>query len=246
MKLLLLGTTGYHPTESRHTACFLLPEQGVMLDAGTATFRAGRYLASPELDIFLTHAHLDHVIGLTYLFNVGRMHALERTRVHGLPDKLDAVREHLLAEAIFPAKPPCEFVPLADEVTVAGGGRVTHFPLLHQGGSVGYRLDWPGHSMAYVTDTTADPEAEYVERIRGVDLLLHECYFPDDRAEWAQLTGHSHTTPVAQVARKAGVGRLILIHVDPFATEPDPIGLDIARAIFPNTELGVDLMEVEF
>ena len=70
MKLILLGTTGYHPNDRRQTPCLLLPECGVMLDAGTAMYRAGEYLATPELDIFLTHAHLDHVIGLTYLFSV--------------------------------------------------------------------------------------------------------------------------------------------------------------------------------
>jgi len=246
MRLLLLGTAGYHPNETRHTACLLIPEQGVMLDAGTATFRAGRYLRTPELDIFLSHAHVDHVVGLTYLLNVARMHALERVRVYGEEDKLCAIREHLLARAVFPAQPPCTWVPLGQEVPLAAGGRLTWFPLAHQGGSVGYRLDWPGHAMAYVTDTTADPAAEYVERIRGVDLLVHECYFPDARAEWARQTGHSHTTAVAQVARTAGVGRLMLVHLDPLSPEADPIGLDVARAIFPHTELGTDLMAVEF
>ena len=76
MRLILLGTTGYHPNDRRHTPCLLLPECGVMLDAGTATYRAGEYLTGPELDIFLTHAHLDHVVGLTYLFSVMRVHPL--------------------------------------------------------------------------------------------------------------------------------------------------------------------------
>jgi len=246
MKLILLGTTGYHPNERRHTPCLLIPECGVMLDAGTATFRAGRYLKTPQLDVFLTHAHLDHVVGLTYLFSVLREHPLEAVRVHGEAEKLQAVREHLFAEALFPVLPPCQFVPLAAHVPLPGGGRLTHFPLAHHGGSVGYRLDWPGHSLAYVTDTTAAPDAGYLEKIRGVRLLVHECYFPDAMAEWAQKTGHSHTTPVAELARAAGVGRLVLVHLDPCAAEPDPIGLDVARAIFPNTDLGEDLMELEF
>jgi len=100
--------------------------------------------------------------------------------------------------------------------------------------------------MAYVTDTTAAVDAAYVERIRGVDLLIHECYFPDGEEEWAQTTGHSCTTPVAEVARTAGVGRLVLVHVNPLSTDDDPIGLDIARAIFPKTELGEDRMELVF
>jgi len=246
MKLILLGTAGYHPNEQRETACLLLPQCGVILDAGTGMYRAGRYLETSRLDVFLTHAHLDHVVGLTYLFNVVRAHPLDQIDVHGEEEKLRAVEEHLLAEAIFPARPPCRFVPLTQEVLLPAGGRLSYFPVPHQGGSIGYRLDWPGHSLAYVTDTTADPDADYVEAIRGVDLLVHECYFPDWRADWARQTGHSHTTPVAAVARKAEAGRLVLVHVDPAAPEADPIGLDVARAIFPNTILGEDLVEIDF
>ncbi|MBN2474513.1 MAG: MBL fold metallo-hydrolase [Pirellulales bacterium] len=246
MKVVLLGTTGYHPNDRRHTPCMLIPECGVMLDAGTAMYRAGRFLQTSELDIFLTHAHLDHVIGLTYLFSVMRAHSLQRITVHGDAAKLAAIDRHMFAEELFPKRPPYESRPLADEVSLPLHGRLTHFPLRHQGGSIGYRLDWPGRSMAYVTDTIAADDAEYLEKIRDVDLLIHECYFPDASADWAQTTGHSCTSPVARVARKARVGRLVLVHLNPLSTEDDPIGLDAARAIFPATELGDDLMELEF
>ncbi len=246
MKLVLLGTSGYHPNDRRQTACVLIPECGVMLDAGTAVYRAGAYLETSELDIFLTHAHLDHVVGLSYLFNVMREHPLGRITVHAEGATLAAVDRHLFAQPMFPKKPPYESRPLSAEVRLPGDGRLTYFPLLHQGGSLGYRLDWPGHSMAYVTDTTADVDADYVQKIRGVDLLLHECYLPDSKAAWAKKTGHSCTTPVGQVARKAAVGRLVLVHVNPLSTEDDPIGLDTLQAVFPNAQIGRDLMEVEF
>ena len=248
MKLVLLGTTGYHPNEQRHTPCMLLPDCGVMFDAGTAVFRAPRYLATPTLDIFLTHAHLDHIIGLTYLFSVVRQHPLDRVRVFGEEEKLAAIEEHLFSQFIFPVRPPLEFVPLQsnEPVELADGGRVVHFSLEHVDGTLGYRVDWPDRSMAYVTDTTAALDADYVAQIRGVDLLIHECYFPDGHEQWAIKTGHSCTTPVAQVAKAAQVGRLVIVHVDPVVTDPDPIGLDVARAIFPNTELGTDLQEIEF
>jgi ribonuclease BN (tRNA processing enzyme) len=247
MKILLLGTAGYHPSERRHTPCLLIPECSVMLDAGTGLFRAVPYLQPPRLDIFLTHAHLDHIVGLTYLLSVLYLRPLERVCVHGTPATLKAIREHLFAPAIFPVAPPFEFCPLVtDKTDLRGSGVLTYFPLKHPGGSIGYRLEWPGHSLAYVTDTTAEPDAPYLDRIRGVDLLLHECYLPDQHAEFARKTGHSHTTPVAEVARRAGVGRLVLVHLNPMSTEDDPIGLDAARAIFPRTTLGEDGMEVEF
>ncbi|MEX0711515.1 MAG: MBL fold metallo-hydrolase [Pirellulales bacterium] len=246
MRLVLLGTTGYHPNEIRHTACLMIPEMGIVLDAGTGMFRVRDRLVTSELNIFLSHAHLDHVFGLSFLFDVLYERPEVRAIVHAEPDKLQAIQEHMLDELLFPVKLPCQYRPLERSVALPGGGALTHFQLAHPGGAVGFRLDWPGHSLAYVTDTTADPEADYVEQLRGVDLLVHECYFPDELRQVALLTGHSHTTPVAQVARAAGAGRLLLVHLNPLVNEIDPVGLDVARAIFPNTTIGVDGLEIDF
>ncbi|MGH7140272.1 MAG: MBL fold metallo-hydrolase, partial [Pirellulales bacterium] len=82
MQLAVLGTAGYHPNEARHTACFMLPEVGVVLDAGSGFFRVGPRLLTDELDIFLTHTHLDHVFGLTFLFDVLYGRQMKRVDVH--------------------------------------------------------------------------------------------------------------------------------------------------------------------
>lgn len=246
MKLVLLGTTGYHPSENRQTACVMLPELGVVLDAGTAMFRMRDYLTTNELDIFLTHAHLDHVIGLTYLFDVFVGRPMARVWVHAAAEKLAAIETHLLAEELFPVKLPCEFRALDGVTALPAGGTLRTFPLEHPGGSLGFRLDWPGHSLAYVTDTTARRGAAYIEAIRGVDLLLHECNFTDEESTFAEKTGHSCTTPVAEVAREADVGRLVLVHLNPLSPADDPVNLPLLRSIFPRAELGLDRMEIEF
>ncbi|HVX13446.1 MAG TPA: MBL fold metallo-hydrolase [Pirellulales bacterium] len=246
MQLAVLGTAGYHPCEKRQTACFMLPEVGVVLDAGSGFFRVGPRLVTDELDIFLTHTHLDHVFGLTFLFDVLYGRELRRVDVHAEPAKVAAIQNHLLNELLFPVPLPCQYRPLNGPVALANGGTLTSFPLVHPGDTVGFRLDWPGHSMAYVTDTVADPAANYVEQIRGVDLLVHECNFTDECRDQALLTGHSHTTPVAQVAKRAQVGELLLVHLNPIASGDDPVGLDVARAIFPKTTIAHDNMVVEF
>lgn len=244
MRVVFLGTGGYHPNERRHTACVMLPEIGVIFDAGTSFFRVPQHLETAEVQIFLSHAHLDHVVGLTYfLVPLIRGH-VQRARLYGTQATLNAVTEHLLAAPVFPVCPKYELIPLPSEVPVGQGGVLTHRPLEHPGGATGYRVDWPDRSMAYITDTTADDS--YREFIQGVDILIHECYFPDEMAEWSDKTGHSNTTPVAELAREAGVKRLMLVHVDPQRPEDDPINIARARAIFPRSEVAEDLQKVEF
>ena len=41
MNVVLLGSGGYFPTSQRQTSCVLLPEIGVVLDAGTGMSRLG-------------------------------------------------------------------------------------------------------------------------------------------------------------------------------------------------------------
>jgi ribonuclease BN (tRNA processing enzyme) len=246
MKLHLLGTGGYFPTTRRHTACIMIPEVGVVLDAGSGMCRLGKHLQTDGLDIFLTHAHLDHIAGLTYLINVVPTKVLEQSVVHGAAIKLAAVREHLFAEAIFPVAPPFRFEPLKGSCSLSGGGTLTCFPLSHPGESLGFRLDWPGHSMAYVTDTTAAVDAAYVDNIRDVELLLHEAYFADDANDLPAITGHSSLPHVAEVAAAANARRLVLVHIDPQIDDDSQYDLAAARRTFPNIEIGADCMELEF
>jgi len=244
MRVEFLGTGGYHPNERRHTTCIMLPDVGVVFDAGTAFFRVPSRIRTPEIHIFLTHAHLDHVVGLTYILTAFATTSLKKAHIHGVEPTLAAVREHLFARALFPVAPAYEFHPLVDRIEIPNGGVLSHIPLSHPGGSIGYRIDWPGKSLAMITDTTAD--GSYVDFVRGVGLLIHECYLSDSSGEWAKKTGHSHTTPVAELARDCGAGQLLLIHIDPRFAEADPIDLKKARGIFPRTELAEDLMVVDF
>lgn len=246
MKLVFLGTSGYHNTDRRETTCLMLPELGVVFDAGSGFARVRQWLATSELDVFLTHAHLDHSLGLTFLFTVLYGKEVTRTTVHGEASKLASLREHLFHPDLFPVMPPLSWEPLGKPpLTLAQGARLAWWPMEHPGGSLGYRVDWPGGSLAFVTDTMADPAAAYVAHLHGVDLLVHECTFADQHTTLAKQSGHSCISAVAQVAKAAGVGRLILTHIEPTVEREGLLDVGIARSIFPRTELAEDGMVVE-
>lgn len=232
MKIHCLGTTGFHPSPTRHTACYYLPELALVLDAGTGIFRLIDHLRKEPKDsltVLLSHAHLDHVVGLTFLIDALAVTSLKSIRLMGEPAKLDAVRDHLYHELLFPVEPMMDFVPLvgprgntilkADSSPDTGsvGCAVEWFPLEHPGGCVGYILRALGKKIAYVTDTVARADAEYVKYIRDADLLLHECYFGDDQQELAEKTGHSWLSAVCKVVDATQPKQTLLIHMNPLA-----------------------------
>ncbi len=226
----------------------MVPEAGLVLDAGTGAFRIPRHLATRELDVFLSHGHLDHVVGLTYLLAPLAMKQLEAVRIHGTAVVLAAVREHLFSTALFPVLPDFDFRPLDGAPVQVGPLTVTSQALPgHPGSSMAYRVTTTGgegspRSLAYVTDTIADDS--YADFVRGADLLVHECYFPDALEDWAMKTGHSTTSRVLRTAARAAVGRLVLVHVDPRSTGDDPLGLADAGELFPAVEVARDGLEL--
>ncbi|MDX1969232.1 MAG: MBL fold metallo-hydrolase [Planctomycetaceae bacterium] len=244
MKIQFLGTGGFHPTERRHTAGVLLPEIGVAFDAGTSAFRLAPRLKSPNLFLFLSHAHLDHICGLTYLLVPLIQKSIQTCVIHTTAEVIAASEEHMLKPPIFPIRPRLDFVEIPEKVEIPAGVVRWH-PLHHPGGAIGFRLDLHnGKSIAYMSDTNANDDS--IEFLRGVQVLIHECTYPDSQKQWCDITGHSHTTQVAKLARAANVGRLILTHIDPYVEGDDPVVLPDATAIFPNTALAEDLSEFEF
>ena len=74
------------------------------------------------------------------------------------------------------------------------------------------------------------------EIVKGVDLLYHESTY--DKANEAKAAKYHHSTAAqaAQVARDAGVGKLLLGHYSA-RYENEKLMLAEAREIFPNSEL---------
>ena len=68
----------------------------------------------------------------------------------------------------------------------------------------------PPRTYAFCSDTA--PHAQVIEAVRGVDLLYHEATFTEEHLEEAALSFHSTAAQAAEVARLAGVKKLLMGH----------------------------------
>lgn len=90
-------------------------------------------------------------------------------------------------------------------------------------------------SYAHISDTSYLPDLP--QKIKGVDLLLHETTYLNNDADKAKERGHSTAAQAAMVARDAGAGRLITTHYSSRIKESAPI-LKEATEVFPHVIFG--------
>ena len=99
---------------------------------------------------------------------------------------------------------------------------------MHGNPTLALRLD---DALAWCTDTAYDEEN--VAFVRGVDVLAHEAFHAADSTDDA---GHTAAGEAARLAAEAGVGRLVLIHVNPDGGEDsDEALLSFAQPQFEAT-----------
>ena len=233
MNLIALGTNGYIPSYGRHTMSFLVlgESDALVLDAGTGMSRLlepairERLNGYDRLSILLSHYHLDHVVGLSFLLGVWPDHP---TTIYGPSrplvdaDPIDAVnglyRPPFFSIGLADLDAPVEIVSVSDSEFTVGEFHIRARRQPHPGGSIGIRI---GDDLAYVTDTAIQDET--VDFVRGVKALLHEVWMTDEEAaaETPDASRHSHESGVADIAREAGVEWLAPIHHHPSRTPDD-------------------------
>ena len=248
MNIEFLGTAGYHPSETRHTSCALISDAArdscFVLDAGTGFFRLINRPLPPNIHVFLSHAHLDHVWGLTfYLDLMYTTKGPSEITIYGAQECLEAVFS-LFDSPLFPvAYRGNSVVVEPGRPFIVSGVQVSAHPLTHPGGSLAYRFEWPDKSLAYVTDTVGD--GRYIDFIKNVDLLIHERNFSDSMQELAELSGHCTTEDVIRVVHESQAKRLVVNHFNPL-TEGDPLSEDHLRRELPNVVAARDGLVLEF
>ncbi len=243
-KLIVLGGGGWFPANGRHTACALLRDGGgaILIDAGTGVSRLVEHpdlLAGVErLDILLTHFHLDHVVGLAYLPALGLANRVTvwgpGRSLYGTPTR--AVLTSMFHEPMHSVSLERQGIEIRDlplgEGELAGVRIDTRRQDLHSAPTLGYRF---GDALAWMTDTAHDPDAAGF--VSGCKTLAHEAWYTTPRPRNADV--HSSAAQAADIAQRAGVERLLLIHMPPFDGDVSALAEE-AGAIVPDSRVAED------
>ncbi|MCP4220234.1 MAG: MBL fold metallo-hydrolase [bacterium] len=250
------GIMGWMPLGKRQTCCSFWEHKGnlVIFDAGTgiAGFAETPYKEMAancgKVFLFLSHYHLDHIFGLTYL---SRFFKDREVHIPG-PGKTiygESVEDILtrLISPPFVARPFSEFLmdlhfhDLGEGTCEIEGMTVETIIQEHSSPSLGIKID---NTVCYCTDTACSDAT--VQFARNCPVLIHEAWF--DREEYLELVAkaeanpwaakalkaHSCTEQVVQAAVKAGVDQLSLVHLNPTYDQERLIQMvSRAKAAFP-------------
>ena len=214
-----------------NTACVEVRcgERLIIFDAGSGLRPLGNALAGElvDADLFLTHCHLDHVWGLPFFEPC----YVPDTRLrlwagNLLPDlTLYEVFARLLGEPLFPGgldlfKARLEFRDFLCGQTLHPhpGLTLRTGPLNHPNQATGYRLEYAGHAVAYITDTEHVAGAlddNVLALAHGADLMIYDCTYTEEEYPPNAGRGHSTWQQGVRLAEAAGAKRLAIFHHDP-------------------------------
>ena len=219
-----------------NTSCVEVIVEGdaaVVLDAGTGIRGLGLDLVrrgTRQIHLFLSHLHLDHLEGLRFfapLWDAG-----VTVEVWGPRSPVEALRDRIM-RAFSPPLFPLDFRDLPARVTFhdlpgepwrGQGISISSALVLHPGPTVGFRVETPTSSIAYLPDhepVLAGIAGRPIDWISGgglahdADVLLHDSQYLDDEYAAKIGWGHSSVDDAVAFGRAVRARRLVLFHHEP-------------------------------
>jgi len=249
MRVSLCGVRGSMPAAGAefalvggNTSCVAVTGDGerhprLLLDAGTGVRNASRLLEGAPFrgSLLLTHLHWDHTQGLPFFVAGDREDAHVHVHLPASGDPRSAL-QGLMAPPFFPItvdelRGYWRLSTLDEGRFAAEGFDVVARRVPHPGGNTfGFRISDGRSTMAYVPDhgplalgPGPDGWGPYHDDILaladGVDLLLHDAQLLASDLPAKAHFGHSTVDYAVGLAERAGVGRLLLFHHDPWRTD---------------------------
>ena len=236
----------------------------LIFDGGTGLRLLGQSLMaeSPvKAHLFFSHSHWDHIQGFPFF-----MPAFIRGntfKIYGVPSPNGAtIKQKLQDQMLHPNFPVPLQIMQADlefydlemgETLHCGDVTVETRPLNHPGDAVGYRVNWQGLSVAYITDTEHFPDRlddNVLALARQADVMIIDATYTDEEYNDPKYSkvgwGHSTWQQAVKIAKTAQVKQLVLFHHDPAHNDDflDCIGEQVRR-VFPETILAREGLSIE-
>jgi phosphoribosyl 1,2-cyclic phosphodiesterase/CheY-like chemotaxis protein len=212
----------------------------VVFDAGTGIKALSDALVAArrtriEGTIFISHPHWDHINTLPFFapFYTAGNHFQICGPSHGGVTMRDLITAQMdgvyfpITVREFAAS--LDYRDLGEGSFDVGGTRLRTLLLNHPGNCLGYRIQHGDRAICYVTDNELYPPTsefyseEYVERlvdfVREADHLITDCTYLDEEYPRKIRWGHSPVSRVADLAARARVKTLYLVHHDPDHTD---------------------------
>ena len=200
-----------------------------VVDGGSGIAPLGHVLAQEKprsIDVVLSHLHLDHVSGLPFfkpaLSPECSIH-LHCGNLRG--ESAEEALARLFSPPLFPIslnQLPGKFehhgFKAGDDLVLDDGARVRTLPLNHPGGATGYRFDFDGHAICYISDiehTAPWPPPDLKAFVEGSDLIIYDGMFSETEYLCCQGWGHSTWQKGVALAQAAGVPNLAVFHLHP-------------------------------
>jgi ribonuclease BN (tRNA processing enzyme) len=247
LRLTILGCSGSIPGPCSPASGYLLEAEGflLVLDLGNGTFAELQARHDPfDLGaVVFTHLHPDHCADFTALTVLRRYHPKPPYDVGArrLPVYAPGNAPARLASAYAPDETELAETDLSDVFAFSpllpgkrveiGPFDVRSVPVNHPTDAFGIRVSHGGATLAYTGDT--GPCDRLQDLAAGADVLLSEATWTHSPSRPAGV--HLSGTQAGELARRAGVGRLLITHVAPW-TDRDAV-LAEACAEFPGAVL---------
>jgi phosphoribosyl 1,2-cyclic phosphodiesterase len=200
-----------------------------IIDGGTGIAQLGTGLGADvphEIDIVLSHLHLDHVSGLPFFKPALMSDRVVRIHCGNLRGaSAEEALDRLFSPPLFPITlsqlPSCvqhRGFKAGDDLDLGGNVVARTIPLNHPGGATGYRFDHRGRAICYISDIEHSdpwPPPDLAAFIRGADLMVYDGMFSETEYLRCHGWGHSTWQKGIALAKAAGVERIAIFHLHP-------------------------------